>query len=241
MRTLLAGFHRRYARSAYMQHSGRRSRTSSNLDGSGSVRLLFLIQPCDRLRSPRVSSSCLHASDPLARVSPLPDLSLRCSPLSCRRCCCCSPGRCCSCGAWCSSAWPRAWPEQPVQAHRHPGTGRTGLHFDGAPARGGKAAAPGCAAQAGLFQTAGDYVAVHLAGGVVVVPDRHQPGQAQHLRFPNAGPQHLSTEVEFRRDSAATTHTAPGEISHPARQGRCAPAAQEPAVLVLPGYTRHLQ
>ena len=59
---------------------------------------------------------------------------------------------------------------------------------------------------AGLLQAAGHHGAADLAGGLVVVPDRRQPGQAQHLRLPHAGPAHLSAEAQLGRDPAAAAH-----------------------------------
>ena len=51
------------------------------------------------------------------------------------------------------------------------------------------------ALQAGLLQAAGDDAAVHLAGGVVLVPDRDEPRQTQYLRFPDSGSHHLRPEL----------------------------------------------
>ena len=55
-------------------------------------------------------------------------------------------------------------------------------------ARRGQAAAPGRAARPGLLQAAGLDRAADLAGRLVLVPDRRQPRQAQHLRLPHARP-----------------------------------------------------
>ena len=55
----------------------------------------------------------------------------------------------------------------------------------------------------GLFPAAGLDGAADLAGRLVHVPDRGEPGQAQHLRLPHARPAHLPREAQLGRDPAA--------------------------------------
>ncbi len=129
----------------------------------------------------------------------------------------------------------------PVQAGGHPRPRRDGPRPDRDDARGGQAPAPRRAARPGLLQAAGHDGAAALAGRLVHVPDRGQPRQAQHLRLPHARPADLPREAQLGRDPPAPPVDPPGQVPHPAGQGRAAAAPQEPAVLEHPGRVRHLQ
>ena len=93
----------------------------------------------------------------------------------------------------------------------------------------------------GRLLAAADRVPVALAGGVVVVLDRHQPGDAQHLRLRRARQEDLSAEAGVDRDRQARAHAQDRPLAHSARAAATAAAAQVEAVLDHPRRERHLE
>src|SRR5206468_8087556 len=92
-----------------------------------------------------------------------------------------------------------------------------------------------------VLSAARQYAAADLAGRVVLVPDRREPGQAQHLRLPRPRRADVPAEVKLRGNPAAAAGAPPGEVPPAAGPARRPPAAQEQTVLGRVERVRHLQ
>jgi hypothetical protein len=87
-----------------------------------------------------------------------------------------------------------------VSSRGDSGSGRFGLSIDRASAGGRQTAASGRLAGSGRLLTAVEHLAADLAGRVGDVSNGRESGQAQHLRFPDARPAHVSGQTQFGRD-----------------------------------------